>query len=473
MRSTRKLINPMIHTRALVAVAWFAAIVPAWTQVPVPAAPVAPVSPVAPITILPALPVLPVEALERSMESLERSRAMQELMLAQNFQFQVGRGGGIGNGIGTGIGTGSDEGSYQNGQSALENRRWDQALQSFSQLAARGGPRADGATYWKAYALNKLGRRDEALAAIADLRKAYASSRWLEDAGVLELEMKQAAGQAVTPENQSDEELKLLALNGLMQSDPQRALPLIENLLKSTQSPKLKKNAVYVLAQNGSPRARQVLERIARGGTNPDLQATAIRYLGDRGDSGQLLWEVYGSTTDAGVKRQILNSFTSRGDKDHLTQIARTEKDSSLRLAAIRQLGAGLFTNELMQLYQAETSVDMKRQILSTLTSTSTPDRLMEIIRTEKDANLRRSAIQHLASTGAASGDALLQLYASEQDERGKQSILDALASQNNAKGLVSLARAEKDPQMKRRIVQRLSGLSGPEAADYLAELLK
>jgi hypothetical protein len=90
----------------------------------------------------------------------------------------------------------------------------------------------------------------------------------------------------------------------------------------------LKKNAVYVLAQNGSPRARQVLEQIAKGGNNPDLQATAIRYLGERGDSGQLLWEIYGSTSDAGVKRQILISFSSRGDRDHLTQIARTEKDT-------------------------------------------------------------------------------------------------------------------------------------------------
>ena len=44
---------------------------------------------------------------------------------------------------------------------------------------------------------------------------------------------------------------------------------------------------------------------------------------------------------------------------------------------------------------------------------------------------------------------------------------------QSNVKALVSLARAEKDVQMKRRIVQKLSGISSPEAADYLAELLK
>jgi hypothetical protein len=484
----RKITNNMIQTRILIAVVWFASAVTGRAQsaAPVPVLPLAPGSPV-----LPARPVIvdPFghgvisdlhDELERANHAIDSANHALSIMplepfhfnfnlnephlLAQNAPFQIPIPGGRG---------GGDDNLYQNGQNALDNSRWDQALQNFSQVAARGGPRADGATYWKAYALNKLGRRDEALAAIAELRKTFTGSRWLEDAGVLELEMKQAAGQSVTPENQSDEELKLLALNGLMQSDAQRALPLIENLLKSAQSPKLKKNAVYVLAQNGSPRARQVLEQIARGGNNPDLQATAIRYLGERGDSGQLLWEIYGSTSDGGVKRQILSSFSSRGDRDHLTQIAKTEKDTSLRLTAIRQLGAASYGAELVQLYQTEASTDVKRQILSTLASSGNTDRLMEIIRTEKDPNLRRFAIQQLAATGGLAGDSLLQLYSSEQDEKSKQAIVDALASQNNVKALVSLARAEKDVQMKRRIVQKLSGISSPEAADYLAELLK
>jgi len=74
--------------------------------------------------------------------------------------------------------TDSDDRLYQDGQRALDSRHWDQALEDFNQVAARAGSRADGAIYWKAYTLNKLGRRDEAMAAIAELRKSYASSRW-------------------------------------------------------------------------------------------------------------------------------------------------------------------------------------------------------------------------------------------------------------------------------------------------------
>ena len=220
-------------------------------QIPAPVPPVPPVAPVAPVAPVPPTP--PVAATPPAVAFPPDPPSVY----ARPF------GDGIGAGVGAGFsygysfaqpkvttfgGQGNEDGLYQRAQTALDNHRWEEAFDGFTEVIARGGSRAEGALYWKAYALNKLGKRDEALAAIAELRKSYASSRWLEDAKVLEMETKQAAGQNVTPENESDEELKLLALNGLMQSDPDRALPLVENLLKGDQSPKLKKNAVYVIA---------------------------------------------------------------------------------------------------------------------------------------------------------------------------------------------------------------------------------
>jgi hypothetical protein len=377
-----------------------------------------------------------------------------------------------------GWGKGSDDRLYQNGQRALENRQWDQALGNFNQVVSRGGSRADGALYWKAYTLSKLGRRDEALAAIAELRKSYASSRWLDDAKALELEVRQASGQNVAPESESDEDLKLMALNGIMQSDPDRALPLVEKLLKGAASPKLKKNAVFVLAQSTSPKGQQLLEQIARGGGNPDLQLVAIRYLGEtrrkQGNSAQLLAEIYASSGEAAVKREILNAFASSRDKDRILQVAKTEKDPELRLYAIRLLGGSAAQAELWQLYQAETSVDVKRQILESLASGANSDKLLEVAKTEKDATLRRTAIRELGGQRAgASGEALAALYGSEQDTQVKRTIVETLYSQRNAKGLVVLARAEKDPQMKRDIVRYLTNMKSPEATDYLMEILK
>jgi hypothetical protein len=364
--------------------------------------------------------------------------------------------------------------AYESGQRALEGRRYTEALEYFNQVAASGGNRADGALYWKAYSLMKLGRADEARSAIAELRKSYASSRWLDDAKMLEAE----AGKAISPESESDEELKLLALNGLMQSDPDRAFPLLEGLLKSAQPPRIRRQAVYVLAQSNSPKAQQLLEQVARGQGNPDLQLSAIRYLGERrrqGGSNPVLAEIYGSSSDLNVKRQILNAFESARDKDRLLQIAKTEKDQDLRLHAIRLLSSIQGTQpDLWALYQAESTPEGKQMILESIPSTGNIDKFVEIARTEKDPKLRRFAIHNLGGARAANtGDSLVSIYSAEQDQEVKRSIIDALSGQKNVKALIQIARSEKDNRMQQRILERLVSMKSPEASEYLMEIIK
>jgi HEAT repeat protein len=370
----------------------------------------------------------------------------------------------------------SDDGLYERGRRELDQRSWDQAVATFGEVVPRGGARADGALYWKAYALNKLGRRDEALAAIAELRKSYAGSHWLDDAKALEVEVRQAAGGTVAPESQNDDEIKLLALNGLMQSDPDRAFPLLEKLLKSANSPKMKDQAVFVLAESGSPKAQQLLAEIARGGGNPDLQLTAIRYMSAanrrQGSNNQALFEIYNSSSDTAVKREILNALGGVRDKDRLLEIARNEKSRELRLYAIRMLGSTGAEAEIWQLYQTETSPELKRQILAGMTGAS--DRLIQVARTEKDPALRRTAIMFLGSVKAPNTTgALVGMYGSEQDKDVKRTIIDALATQRNAKALVEIGRQEKDLGLKKDIVRRLTDMKTPEAEAFLEEILK
>ena len=58
---------------------------------------------------------------------------------------------------------------YEQASRALDNRQYDRAIRVFDEVIATKSSRADGAYYWKAYALNKLGNRDEALAALAEI----------------------------------------------------------------------------------------------------------------------------------------------------------------------------------------------------------------------------------------------------------------------------------------------------------------
>jgi len=364
---------------------------------------------------------------------------------------------------------------YTDGREALDEDRYDRAAEKFSELASMNGPQTDAAMYWKAYAENKLGKRDSALATIADLEKKYAQSRWIKDAKALEIEVRQSNGQASNPDNQTDD-LKILALRGIMQGDPARGVPMVENFLNGPASPKLKSNALFLLGQNGSPQAQEVLAKIAKGQSNPDLQRRAVQYLGMFGGqkSRQTLAEIYASTSDASIKRAILRSYMIGGDKEHLLAAAKGEKDASLRAEAIRQLGIVHAPNELRELYKTETSPEVKKDILQAFFLTGDAKFLSEAAQGEKDAEVRRSAIRNLGLVGSPDAkEALLAIYSKETDRENKEAVLNALFIQGNAHGLVTIARSEKDPELKKTAVSKLALMNSKEGNDYLMEILQ
>ncbi|MGC1615060.1 MAG: HEAT repeat domain-containing protein [Candidatus Acidiferrum sp.] len=365
---------------------------------------------------------------------------------------------------------------YSDGREALDEDRYDQADAKFSQLVGMNGPQTDAAMYWKAYAENKLGKRDAALTTIADLERKYAQSRWLKDAKALEIEVKQSTGQSAHPESQPDEELKMLAIQGLMNSDPERAMPLLEKVLNGPGTPKEKSKALFVLAQSGSAQSREILGRIARGQSNPDLQRKAVEYLGLFGgqQARQTLAEIYASTNDPSVKHAILKSYMIGGDKEHLLAAAKGEKDASLRADAIRQLGIVHAPDELRQLSKTETSPDVKKDILQAFFLSGDAKFLSEAAQGEKDPDIRRAAIRNLGLIGSEDArQALLAIYAKETDRENKEAVLNALFIQGNAHALVTIARGEKDPELKKTAVSKLALMNSKEGNDYLMEILQ
>jgi HEAT repeat protein len=336
--------------------------------------------------------------------------------------------------------------------------------------------RVDGAHYWKAYTQIKQKQIADAFGTLEAMQKKFPASRWLKDAKALEVEARQASGQSVSPEAQADEELKLLALRGLMQSDPDRGVPMIEQLLSGNSSVRVKENALFVLSQSRTGRAREIILGVAKGGGNPDLQLRAVRYLGAMGgpENRQILEEVYRSSTDVAVKRAVIRSFQPSGDRARLLSIAKSESSPELRSEAIQQLGAMRATTELSDLYGSETSVEIKRRIIQSLMVGQAVDKLYELARTEKDAQLRRSAVRNLGVMNAAkTGELLRSLYGSETDPEIKREIISALANQRNSTTLVELAKGEKDPALRREFVSRLANMRDKVAMDYLLEILK
>src|SRR5271170_1080920 len=168
---------------------------------------------------------------------------------------------------------------YSEGTRAINDARWAEAEAIFTKIAQQHGDRAEAALYWKAYAENKEGNPARALETCSELRKAYPNGNWVNECGALEIEIRGKNGDPLPPQAQQDEDLKLLALNSLMQQDESRALPIIQQILEGDRSERLKDRALFVLAQDQSQQAQALLGQIARGQKDPALQKKAIQML--------------------------------------------------------------------------------------------------------------------------------------------------------------------------------------------------
>jgi HEAT repeat protein len=366
---------------------------------------------------------------------------------------------------------------FERGTEALDEERWDRAIEAFDSVANMGGRRADAGLYWKAYAQRKAGRPADALATLGQLRKTAPQSKYIKEADNLEREIRQqASGQPPAPERASDDDEKLIAINTLLNTNAEQAVPLLEKFLGSGASLKLRNRALFVLTQSGSPRGRAVVADIARGKSHPDMQRTAVKYLGLFGgdESRQVLSEIYASTEDVDVKKAVLQAYMTSGNKAGVLAAARGEKSAEMRRAAIRQLGPMGATAELWELYRSDPSVEARKDIIQALFVGGGGDRIAELAKTETNPELRRTAVRTLGLLGQDStGAALVALYQSDRDPAVRKEALRGLFIQGNAHALVQLARAEKDPEMRREIMNQLSLLGGnKEAMDYMMEIL-
>jgi hypothetical protein len=421
--------------------------------------------------------------------------------------------------------------AYERGRQAIDRKSWQEAIEAFA-LAAQDEALADDGLYWQAYAYSKIPDAKRALELVASLESRFPRSPYRDDAQALAAEIRGGSARGAASE---DEDLKLMALNGLMQADEESAIPLLEEFLTSEKSTRLRERALFVLAQSESEKAHAILARVARGERDPELQRKAIRYLGvhgnDRGlallaelyrelsstearaavlesfmiagdekrlldlarnepdpelrgraihllgtmDASAELWELYQSEASEEVKEKMLQAFLIAGDDEHLLEVARDRRGSEeLRGSAIQLLGAEGAEDALWRLYQEESSLETKKQILHALFVAGGHEKIAQVAADKSQPpEIRKAAIHNLGVSGDEAVPALLALYRSEADREVKKRVLEALFINDAVKELIEIARAESDPELKKRAVEKIALMGSKEAKDFLMELLK
>jgi len=212
-------------------------------------------------------------------------------------------------------------------------------------------------------------------------------------------------------EYRPDADIRIQALDRLMVTDATRVIPILKQIVLASENAREASRALFVLAQSGQPEARQTVVQVAMLASEP-VRIAAVKELGRFGgpDASQDLMRVYASS-DLAVKMQVVTSLGERAERTALLQIAKSEKDPSVKATAILTAGqaGGPEVKEQLRLLYKQVGMDAKRPIILGLFSARAEDELIRIADEEKDPQLRAEALMRLRLLGTPRAKAYLQ----------------------------------------------------------------
>jgi len=366
---------------------------------------------------------------------------------------------------------------YWQGHEALKKSDWAAALKRFAdleqQLRKKEPQSADAAIYWQAYTLVQAKRNTEAKAAIERLHHEFPNSRWNKDADALvrQTQPVRIAENAAHETQAADEDIAEIAVEGLLNAPPERALPLLKKVLQSQHSEKVKKRALFVLSQLDQDAAFDAVVDVAKTSNDAELRQEAIRMLGVSGEERAIerLRDLYASSKDAGEKRAIVQAWLTADRKDLILAAARNESDANVRREAIQALGALDAAKELKQLFDATNDAPNRRAIIQALGVAGDVSSLSAIAEGQLPDEIRAEAIRALGVAGNEGGtQALVKLYGHVDAPTLRDAVLQGLIVAGDSDALLQLYRNAKTKEEKQALLRVITTQDDEAALDII-----
>jgi HEAT repeat protein len=327
---------------------------------------------------------------------------------------------------------------YRQSKRLIYQKDWEAAARELRMLTERysGSLYQDDALYWLGYSLEKLGNsleslsrqleyKKDALAALETLQEKFPRSKWVDEAGVLKVEIaeglvkkgfgeykKYIVNRAKAGENV---ELKIVALDALVHMDKEKAFPMLKKMLLKNDDPALRRRSLLVLAQLDDPRVMPLLKTVAVEDGNPEVRHQAIFWIGQRGgvEAIDLLLDLLGDAEDLELKSKIIFSLSQIGGervaKELLVIAENPREEIDIRKKALFWLGQikskdpqktlGL----MIRLYDSIQDRELRERIIFSIAQAGAPggsEALIALYRKEGDFKLKKRLIMGLQQIG-------------------------------------------------------------------------
>lgn len=414
---------------------------------------------------------------------------------------------------------------FREARDLIDKEEWARAAEKFDEVINKypKNKSTDAALYWLAFSYKKQKQFNKFGAALDRLLKEFPSSSWADDARVMKVQTSSSLGKvyfsslgesssngfsgvystvpsntiiqgaasspvetyfgnaaraqtlttaARTPLDREDE-IKIAAFQSLLSADPKRAIEIMGDILTtdSKASETLKLEVLRVVRNPRLSVTTPAMELLTNRVNKPNQFTPLLR---------ETLVKSFQNESNVKVRKEIiytLASFKDDQSANYLAQLYSSANDKEIKKAIISSFGG----NQSIYHYDV-----LRRDGFGSVSSNNFNrkiefDKILEIIRTEKDSELRNlafSVLKRFPDWSAREGviEMLAELYDTAPDESIKINIIRILADTKQAqasKKLLEIAKNDKSDKLKLEAIYSLRSSNNPEVLKFLENLIK
>ena len=423
---------------------------------------------------------------------------------------------------------------YRRARETLNRRDYRGAADLFAQIPVRfprSGYAAD-ALYWQAFALYRAGgERDlrTGLAALRQQRERFPKAATKGDAATLErriqgelarrgdseaAEAVAAAAEALiavppvppippTPPmpggarshrdgacSEDDDDMKVAALNALLQMDEARARPVLRRVLarRDTASVCLRRKAVFLVAQQQADGTEDILLESVRTDPDPEVQQQAVFWLSQVGTDRAVnaLDSILRFSKDPEIQDKAVFALSQHGSPRAQQALRiyaeRAEVPEAAREKAIFWLGqSGSAENAafLRSLYGRLKSDDLKKKVVFSLSQMGGPENGKWLLGVARDSSqgieMRKQALFRAGQAGVPI-EQLTALYGNVADQAMREQLIFVYSQRDEPAALeklIDIARHDPNPELRKRALFWLGQSEDSRAVQVLQEIIE
>jgi HEAT repeat protein len=299
------------------------------------------------------------------------------------------------------------------------------------------------------------------------------------------------AGSAQCPTASDEDDVRLAAMNALLNMDAANAMPILKDVLarRDECSVPLRRKAIFLVSQKRSAEAEDVLLSAARSDPDPEVREQAVFWLSNVNTEKAVsaIDEILRTSTDPKIQEKAifaLSQHRSERAGEILRNFAqRADAPKALRGNALFWLGQARGAENgafLRQVYPTLQDADLKERVLQAVSQRNdaeNADWLLQIaLRDSESMEVRKQALFWAGQGKALDVAKLAELYDRLPAGEMKKQLLFVLSQRRDGPAvdkLMDIARNDPDLGARKQAIFWLGQSRDPRVAQFLSDLIK